>query len=316
MEEDTQNGLVLGRPEHEIAATVALMRVGVVPADQLGGLIDHVGSAVRILECMAGGEPLPVPGAQGRLGPLPEGEVGRALTETGAWLEAGLDIRTVLDPGYPSPLHSIFNRPPLVFLQGTWREPEDARSIAVVGTRQPSPDGIRRARRLSRELVAANYTILSGLALGIDTAVHEATIEAGGRTIAVIGTGLQRIYPASNAGLARRILECEGTILSQFLPDQPPTKWTFPKRNVVMSGLSLATVVIEAGATSGAKMQARIALEHGRSVFLLRSLVREHEWAQRYVEQGIYGTRAIEIGSPAEALECLEGDRVAVPLAV
>jgi DNA processing protein len=308
--------LIAGQKDHEIAAIAALLRAGVVPADRLGATIDQLGSAVTLVELLARGQVLPFLENQGTLTPLPEAEIRRALADAASWLHDGLDVRTVLDAEYPRPLHDIFNRPPLVFLRGAWREERDIHSIAVVGTRQPTPDGVRRARKLTQELVEARFTILSGLAAGIDTAAHQTALDAGGRTIAVIGTGLARVYPRSNAGLANRILAAGGAILSQFFPDQPPTKWTFPKRNVVMSGLSRATVVVEAGATSGARMQARIALEHGRSVFLLRSLVAQHEWARKYVEEGAYETRAIAIGSTAEILECLAGNRSAVNLAV
>jgi DNA processing protein len=308
--------LIPGRKDHEIGAIVALLRSAVVPADRLGAAIDHLGSAVTLVERVARGELLAFLESQGSLTPLPPAEISRALAEAASWLDEGFDIRTVLDPDYPRPLHEIFNRPPLVFLRGRWREDRDLQSIAVVGTRRPTPDGARRARKLTRELVEAQFTIVSGLASGIDTAAHETALAGGGRTIAVVGTGLGRVYPPANAGLAERIVDAGGAILSQFFPEQPPTRWTFPKRNVVMSGLSQATVVVEAGATSGARMQARIALEHGRSVFLLRSLVAAHDWARKYVEEGAYQTRAIEIGSTAEILDCLAGGRAAVDLAV
>jgi DNA processing protein len=122
---------------------------------------------------------------------------------------------------------------------------------------------------------------------------------------AVIGTGLDRMYPPENADLADRIVGAGGAILSQFFPGQPPTRWTFPMRNVVMSGLSMATVVVEAGETSGARMQARVAMQHGRTVFLLRSLVEKHEWASKYVTDGAYGTRAIQISSAQEIVDRL-----------
>jgi DNA processing protein len=115
-------------------------------------------------------------------------------------------------------------------------------------------------------------TVISGLAKGIDTEAHMATLEAGGRTIAVIGTGILDTYPTENSALAERITE-DGAIVSQFWPDAPPTRYSFPMRNAVTSGISQATAVIEAGATSGAMMQARIALEQGKGAFLTASLV-------------------------------------------
>jgi DNA processing protein len=157
--------------------------------------------------------------------------------------------------------------------------------------------------------VESGFTILSGLALGIDTAAHTAALDAGGSTSAVVGTGLNRVFPPENSGLAERILASGGALLSQFFPAQPPTRWTFPMRNVVMSGLSMATVVVEASETSGARMQARVALQHGRTVFLLRSLVEQHAWAQKYVNEGAYGAFAIEIASTGEIV-----DRLGAPM--
>jgi DNA processing protein len=199
---------------------------------------------------------------------------------------------TVLDDDYPSNLRLIYNLPPFLFVQGRLRR-DDAKSVAVVGTRNASEEGLGRAAKLACLLAEQKVTVLSGLARGVDTAAHEATLAAGGRTIAVIGTGILRTYPAENAELAERILE-HGAIVSQFWPDQPPTSYTFPRRNVVTSGMSQGTVVIEASSTSGAKMQARLALEHGKQVFLLRTLVTDQPWARKYLEQG-----AVEVADVA-----------------
>src|SRR6266511_1883915 len=146
-------------------------------------------------------------------------------------------LLTVLDPQYPRTLRLIFNLPPFLFVQGAIRE-ADLRSVAVVGTRRATDLGIRRAVSMARQLVAAGVTVVSGLARGIDTAAHTAALEADGRTIAVIGTGIAQ-----------------------------------------------GTVVIEASATSGAKMQARLALQHGKKLFLLRSLVDTYPWAAKYATQ-------------------------------
>ena len=152
--------------------------------------------------------------------------------------------------------------------------------MAVVGTRQPSPGGLGKAGDLSRLLVRQGVVVVSGLARGIDSAAHSATLAAGGRTIAVIGTGITKTYPAENKELTERIVE-HGVVVSQFWPSSPPARGTFPRRNVVMSGIAQGTAVIEASSTSGAKMQARLALEHGKKVFLLRSLVMAQPWARR-----------------------------------
>jgi DNA processing protein len=125
--------------------------------------------------------------------------------------------------------------------------------------------------------------VLSGLARGVDTAAHEAAIKAAGRTIAVMGTGILQVYPRENVRLAEAIAR-QGALVSQFWPDAPPTPYSFPMRNAVMSGMAIGTAVIEAGPKSGAKGQARLALAHGKRLFLVESLVSAQEWARRYAE--------------------------------
>lgn len=296
----------------ELAATVALIRAKGLPTDRLGSLIDTQGSAVELLLDTRRGE-----AGQGNL--LLDGErdgsdttpvldeLALARADVKSWLDRGLDLRSVLDPSYPSPLHEVFNRPALLFLSGEWREETDRWGISVVGTRQPSSDGMRRAARLARELSEAGYPVVSGLAYGIDTIAHRSALDAGGRTLAVMGTGLDHVYPRSSAGLAEEIVTSGGALVTQFFPHQKPARWTFPMRNAVMSGLSVATVVVEASETSGARMQARLALQHGRTVFLLRSLVETHPWGRRMVEEGNYGLRAIAVDSTSEVIDRLEG---------
>lgn len=218
-------------------------------------------------------------------------------------LEAAASVRaqlvTVLDEDYPANLRLIYNLPPFLFFRGKLRR-DDAKSVAVVGTRDASNEGLRRSAKLARSLADRNVAVLSGLAKGVDTAAHEATLDAGGRTIAVLGTGILRAYPKENAELAERIVAQGGALVSQFWPDQAPTRYTFPRRNVVTSGLSQGTVVIEASSTSGAKMQARLALEHGKQVFLLRTLVTSQPWAQNYLARG-----AIEVADVETILDRL-----------
>lgn len=198
--------------------------------------------------------------------------------------ERGVRLLTVLDEEYPANLQLIYNRPPFIWVEGALK-PEDSRAIAIVGTRQASDDGRRRAAQLASELARENVTVISGLARGVDTAAHTATLDAGGRTVAVIGQGLcTPIYPRENQSLATAI-RAHGALVSQFWPDAPPRPWQFPMRNVVMSGIAVGTVVVEASATSGAKMQARLALEHGKRLFLMQSLVDSQEWARRYAER-------------------------------
>jgi len=231
----------------------------------------------------------------------------------------GISLTTVLDDSYPVNLRMIFNLPPFLFYRGELRE-DDVRAVAVVGTRAATEIGLKRASEMARLLTEHNVTVLSGLAKGIDTAAHRATLEAGGRTIAVLGSGIRRVYPAENQELAQQIAQ-SGAVVSQFWPDAPPAKYTFPWRNITMSGMGQGTVVIEASETSGAKMQARYALEHGKRVWLLRSLVQEHSWARKYVtERGAKEVESVEeivtdLRSPAAVKERADA-RMQLSLAV
>ncbi len=307
-----------GQRTHELAAIVALIRARVIPVNRLAALIEQVGSAVRLAQ-LSETDRLFVRTnpTHALVGAVTSEVMGNAVKDAEEWLSRELDVRTVLDPSYPRTLHDIFDQPPLLFVQGRWIEERDSHAVAIVGARNASADGIKRARRLSRELGKAGFTVMSGLALGIDAAAHLSALNSGARTVAVMGTGIDRRYPPKNRPLADEIIASGGALVSQFFPDQPPRPWTFPMRNVVMSGLALATVVVEASSTSGARMQARIALLHGRTVFLLRSLVASHEWARKYVEEGAYETRAIEIATSEEIIERLSGNGASArPLAV
>ncbi|HUB75040.1 MAG TPA: DNA-processing protein DprA [Solirubrobacteraceae bacterium] len=215
-----------------------------------------------------------------------EAMIDEVLCELQELAAESISLLTVLDEGYPRNLRLVYDRPLILWVRGALSVRDD-RSVAVVGTRRASSAGLEQARQIAHQLVEAGCVVVSGLAAGIDTAAQTATLEAGGRTIAVIGTGLQHAFPKQSADLQRR-LGLESAVLSQFEPDQEARKWTFPMRNAVMSGLARATVVVEATYTSGARMQARLALEHGRPVVLMESLL-EHEWARAYAARpGVY----------------------------
>lgn len=208
----------------------------------------------------------------------------RVEAELSAAVESGARLVTVLDDDYPSNLRLIPNLPPFLFIKGGAPGLRDLRSVCVVGTRQPSADGLLLARRVAERLATEGVTVVSGLARGIDTEAHRATLDGDGRTIAVIGNGITRTYPPENEALTDEIAS-RGAVVSSFWPTAPPTRWSFPARNVVMSGIAQGTVVIEASGKSGAKMQARLALEHDKQVFLVKSLVTGQEWARRYVKE-------------------------------
>lgn len=171
------------------------------------------------------------------------------------------------DPAFPHGLAAIFDPPPGLFVRGA-APPDmlDAPSVAIVGARSCSPYGAQVARMLGRELAAAGIVVVSGMARGVDGEAHRGALEAGGRTVAVLGCGVDRDYPATHRDLARRICE-EGFVVSEYAPGVEPAPWRFPARNRIIAGLTAVTVVVEARARSGALITADLALEEGREVF-------------------------------------------------
>lgn len=198
-----------------------------------------------------------------------------AATNIANWRNRQLGFLTYRDRDYPAQLREIHEMPPVLFHRGTLRPNEIG--MSVVGSRQASARGLDIARSVAAGLVDRGITLIAGLAKGIDTAAHQATMTAGGRTVAVIGTGINRFYPAENRDLQNRI-GAAGLVLSQFWPDAPPTKHTFPMRNAIMSGYGRATIVVEAGEHSGARIQARQAVAHGRPVILTDLVVAATTW--------------------------------------
>jgi DNA processing protein len=180
-----------------------------------------------------------------------------------------IEALTLLDDEYPPNLRQVADPPPVLFVRGRLVA-TDAHAVALVGTRRATPYGLSVAERLGRELALAGVTVVSGLAKGVDTAAHRAALDAGGRTIAVLGNGLDQVYPPENAGLVRRIVERDGgAVVSEFAPGVPPDAVNFPRRNRIISGLSTATVIVEAGEISGALITADFALEQGREVLVV-----------------------------------------------
>lgn len=180
------------------------------------------------------------------------------------------DIRFVSlrEEEYPEPLKNIFNPPLFLFYRGTLKQPEGKRSLAIVGTRKPDNYGIMMTRRITEQLTANGFTIVSGLAYGIDTQAHLAAVETGGTTIAVMGTGCDQIYPQRNRKLAERIME-KGALVSEFVPGSKPEKWNFPLRNRIISGLSVGTFVVQGEKNSGALLTAKYALDQNRDLYAL-----------------------------------------------
>ncbi|NOZ24476.1 MAG: DNA-protecting protein DprA [Nitrospirae bacterium] len=185
--------------------------------------------------------------------------------------ELGIRIIRYTDPSYPEFLREISDGPPLFYAKGEMAE-EDRFAVAVVGPRKPTDYGVRVTDRIACELSSSGLTVVSGLARGIDTVAHKAALKCGGRSIAVLGSGLDVPYPPENAGLMKRI-ESDGCVISEYPLGTKPERENFPRRNRLISGLSLGVLVVEAASDSGALITARYALEQGREVFAVPGMI-------------------------------------------
>ena len=239
------------------------------------------GDHVRALAAQAGGdlERLCDPQVMARV-ELPEAAKGflarpdeAAITADLKWLRAsGACLLLCGEDDYPPQLAAIPGPPPAIYVLGDLAVLK-APQLAMVGARRASPLGLTIARELAGALTQAGLTITSGLAAGIDAASHAGSLAAGGRTVAVLGTGLDRTYPPENAGLAARI-RLAGALVSEFPPGTPPHRQNFPRRNRVISGLALGTLVVEAADGSGSLITAQQALDQGREVFAVPGSIR------------------------------------------
>lgn len=270
----------------ERAALVALLQLPGARWHEITLDVVEANSAIDVLRHRLGLEDTLFPETR-----AVESAIKTAAEQIDSWNRAGVGVHAFFDDGYPDQLRDIHQMPPILFSRGEMAR--DQRAIAVVGTRRASPRGLKIATAVAAELARDGTTVVSGLARGIDAAAHCAALSHGGRTVAVIGTGINRSYPRENADLQETIAR-EGLVISQFWPDAPPTKQSFPMRNAVMSGYSAATIVIEAPARSGARIQARLALAHGRPVIMPRELL-QNDWARDYAERpGVYVVNGVD----------------------
>lgn len=228
----------------------------------------EAGSALEVLSRQVGGQLFDDP---------TKGLLQRAAAEIEFWEGSGMRVLSLFDADYPSQLRDVHDLPPLLFAHGTIVR-EDC-GVCLVGSRAASSAGLAFTREISAALVDEGLTVISGLAKGIDTAAHKAALKRGGRTVAVIGTGIDRYYPAENKDLQRRI-EADCLVLSQFWPGSAPTKQSFPMRNATMSAYGEATLIVEAGERSGARIQARQAIAHGRPLILTSAVASTTMWGR------------------------------------
>lgn len=190
-----------------------------------------------------------------------------AESEIKAVKKLGGDILLLDDGVYPSSLREIYDPPIVIYVKGSWSECLDQPCIAIVGSRRCSTYGQNAALMIARDLAQRGMTVISGFARGIDASAHRGALEAGGRTVAVLGTGIDRYYPRDHQKLAGEILDKGGAIVTQFPLGTPPVSENFPYRNRIISGLSLGVVVVEASENSGSLITARLAIEQNREVF-------------------------------------------------
>lgn len=261
----------MAQDQLEDVALLALLRLRPQGAswEKIANEVQLQGSAVNVLDGLRDGEQalLADPGI--------DAAVSRAAADLAEWEAAGLDFVSILSDRYPTRLAGVFDAPPFLFASGT--VVSDDRGMSVVGSRKMSIAGEAMARDAVRILAERGLTVIAGLAEGIDTVAHQTALELGARTVAVIGTGIRRYYPAANRRLQDEI-SGKGLVVSQFYPDAPPSRSSFPMRNGTMSGYGMATIVIEAGEHSGTRIQARRAAEHGRPVILSRRVAEATQW--------------------------------------
>jgi len=217
----------------------------------------------------------------------------------------GIKILTWQDEAYPQRLKEISQPPPVLYIRGEYL-PDDLFAVSIVGTRRVSPYGRQITEELVSFLAANGMTVISGLARGVDSIAHQTALKAGGRTLGILGSGVDRIYPPENRGLAEKMME-RGAIISDYAPGTPPEASNFPPRNRIIAGLSLAVVVVEAGETSGALITAEFAAEQGREVFAVPGsiLAPQSKGTNKLIQQG-----ALPLLSVTDLMQTLDITRV------
>ncbi|MEK7716145.1 MAG: DNA-processing protein DprA [Pseudomonadota bacterium] len=247
---------------------LALRRLPGVGTRTQFDLLEHFGSIEAIFSASRGQLEKALVGKNEAIDALLAGPDEKILKSELEWLsEPGHHLLTWSDPDYPALLREIPDPPLVLYIAGE-RQLLSAPQLAIVGSRNPTPMGRENARAFAKSLAGAGLAITSGMALGVDGAAHRGALEAGGKTIAVAGTGLDRVYPARHRDLAHEIVK-HGALVSEFPLGTPPLPENFPVRNRIISGLSLGTLVVEAALQSGSLITARMANEQGREVFAI-----------------------------------------------
>ena len=265
------------RDEHELRNLLALTLIPGIGARRVRTLVRHFKNAHSVFSGSPA-ELMRVPDIGAQITKEIIGfdrwpQVDQILNKT---RQTNAGILTIYGDNYPERLRQLYDAPVLLWYKG---DPHllDSNGIAVVGTRRPTAYGKRITEKFTGDLVQHGLTIISGLAYGVDTIAHSSCVKSGGKTVAVLGSGIDWIYPSSNKGLARDIIENDGLIITEFPPGAKPDASNFPERNRIVSGLSLGVLVIETGIKGGSMITARLALDQNREVFVVpHSLDNEH----------------------------------------
>ncbi|RRV09082.1 DNA-protecting protein DprA [Pseudomonas sp. v388] len=295
----------------ELEARLRLQRLPEIGSQRFSRLIEAFGSASAALAAPASAWRalgLPAACAEARREPSVRDGASAAL----AWLERpGQHLLMWDDPRYPALLAQIADPPPLIFIAGN---PEilDRPQLAMVGSRRASRPGLDTAAAFARSLASAGFVITSGLALGIDGAAHHAALAVGGTTIGVLGTGLEKLYPQRHRQLAAQMAAQGSAVISEFPLDVAAQPGNFPRRNRIISGLSLGVLVVEASVGSGSLITARLAAEHGREVYAIPGSI--HHPGARGCHQ-LIRDGAILVETVDHILEALQHWKVVAPAA-
>lgn len=251
----------------ELVALVALLRYGSFQRSQMAlrqRLIDGELPSEILVEA-----------------PNPDTIHAAAVHDVDEWFMSGERPLSWLNADYPQQLREVHDFPPVIFVRGELTKRDDG--ICIVGSRDAGQASIEAARQMATLVVEAGWTVVSGLAKGIDTAAHSEALHRGGRTVAVLGNGIDHFYPAQNRGLQHEI-ESHGMVLSQFWPGTTPTKFSFPMRNAVMSAYANATIIVSAKENSGTRHQAKQAAAHGRPLVVSKSVYEKTTWGRELVD--------------------------------
>ena len=301
--------------EAERRALVALSLVPGVGPGRVRALLAAFGSAEAVLAAPTG-RLVCVDGvgrktAEAIHGADASDEVDRQFRRAG---QVGARLVAFGDDEYPARLREIYDPPPFLWVRGRLTE-ADARAVAVVGTRKATDAGRRVAERFGADLAEAGVTVVSGLAYGIDVTAHRAALAAGGRTVAVLGSGVDRIYPSRHGLVVREILDRDaGAVVSEFPLGTAPDAPNFPRRNRIVSGMSVATVVAEAREAGGALLTAAMALEQNRDVFAApASIFSEMQGTNRLVQKG-YAALATSVAEVLAAVDPQLGSPAPAPV--